>query len=100
MLAGENATDLDAEFQDFRAEFFSLLQFTGCIGVIENEWMQIAVTGMENIGEAQAVFYRRFFHAFEYERQFCARDGPVRAVVVGRNAPDRREGRLAAGPKQ
>ena len=36
----------------------------------------------------------------EHQRQLRARDGAVHAVIVGRDAADRRERGLAAGPEQ
>ena len=38
--------------------------------------------------------------AGQHVRQLAARDGAVHAVVVRRDAADRREGRLAAGPER
>src|SRR5262245_14873076 len=52
VLAGENAADLDAQLEDLSAEFLRLLQFARNIRVIENKRMQVAVAGMENIGDA------------------------------------------------
>ena len=62
--------------------------------------MQIAVAGVEHVGDAQAVVRRQFADALEHLRQPRARDGAVHAVIVGRDAPDRRERGLAAGPEQ
>ncbi len=62
--------------------------------------MQIAVAGVKDVGDAQAVFLRQLPHARQHLRQLGARDGAVHAVIVGRDAADRRERRLAAGPEQ
>ncbi len=62
--------------------------------------MQIAVAGMKHIGDAQAVFRRHLLHAVQHQRQLRARNGAVHAVIVRRDAADRRERRLAAGPEQ
>ena len=62
--------------------------------------MQIAVAGVEHVGDAQAVVRRQFADALEHLRQPRPRDGAVHAVVVGRDAPDRRERCLASGPEQ
>ena len=62
--------------------------------------MQVAVAGVEHIGDAQPVMLRQFAHALEHLRQSRPRDGAIHAVVVGRDASDRRERRLAAGPEQ
>ncbi len=100
VLAGQHAADLDAELQDFRAERLGLVELARLVGVVEDQRMQVAVAGMEHVGDAQAVVLRQFADALEHLRQPRARDGAVHAVVVGRDAPDRRERRLAAGPEQ
>src|SRR5690606_15602240 len=99
VLAGENAADLDAEAQDVGAEILRALQLVADIGVIEDQRMQIAVAGVEDIGDTQPVFFRKFAHAGQYARQFLARDGAVHAEIVGRDAADRRERRLAPRPE-
>ena len=72
----------------------------GDIGIVEDERMQVAVAGMEHIGDAQAVLLRHLFHLGQHLRQPGARNGAVHAEIVGRDAADRRERRLAAGPEQ
>src|SRR5262245_40977059 len=56
VLSGKNAANLDTKFKDVCAEFLGPLQLAGHIGVVENKRMQIAVAGMENIGNTQAIF--------------------------------------------
>src|SRR5438105_3567140 len=58
VLAGQHAADLDAELQNVRAEFFGALELTRLVGVVEDERMQIAVAGVEDIGDAQLVVLR------------------------------------------
>ena len=82
VLAGEHAADLDAQLEDLGAEFLRLLQLAWNIGIIENERMQIAVAGMEHIGDPQTVFCRHLFHALENQRQLRARNGAIHAEVV------------------
>ncbi len=55
MLAGEHAADLDAKPQNVGAEFFGALEFVRIVRIEEDERMQIAVAGMKDIGDAQAV---------------------------------------------
>ena len=100
VLAGQHAADLDAELEDLGAELLGAVEFAGLVGVVEDERMQIAVAGMEHVGDAQAVFLRQLRDAREHQRQLGARDGAVHAVVVRRDAADRRERRLAPGPEQ
>src|SRR3546814_10551746 len=100
MLAGQHAADLDAELQDVGAEVLRLLQLARLVGVVEDERMQVAVAGVKDVGDAQAVARAELAHALQHQRQARARDGAVHAVVVRRDAADRREGRLAPGPER
>ncbi len=62
--------------------------------------MQVAVAGMEHIGDPQAMKFGQVGDSLEHGRQFPARNGSVHAQIVGRNAADGRKCRLAAGPEQ
>ncbi len=100
VFAGQHAADLNAEPQDVSAEFFRRFQFARLVGVIHDQGMQIAVASMKDIRHPQAIAHRHLGHTFEDQRQLTARDGAIHAVIIGRNAADGREGRLAAGPDQ
>ncbi len=100
VFAGQHAADLDAQPQDICAERFRTIEFARLVGIVEDQGMQIAVPGMENIGDAQIVLRGQFLHAAQHQRQLRARDGAVHAIVIWRDASNRREGRLAAGPEQ
>src|SRR6476620_1030201 len=56
VLSGDRTTDLDAKLENPRAERFRPGDLIGNVGVIEDQWMQIAVAGMEYIHAAQAEF--------------------------------------------
>jgi len=83
MLAGDGAADLDAQFQQASAQFLGALQFAGLVGVEQDQRMQVAVAGMEDIGHAQSVFLGQLGGAPQHLGQGAARDGAVHAVVVG-----------------
>src|SRR5690606_16422482 len=55
MLACEAAPDLDAELKDIRAGFLRATKLLGVVGLEKNERMEIAVAGMENICDLEAV---------------------------------------------
>ena len=55
VLAGQHAADLDAEPQDVGAERLGALQLARLVGVVEDQRMQVAVAGVEDVGDAQAV---------------------------------------------
>ena len=59
MLAGQHAADLDAELQDLGAELLGAVEFARLVGIVEDQRMQIAVAGMKDVGDAQAVFLRQ-----------------------------------------
>ena len=62
VLAGQHAADLDAEPQDVGAECLGPLELARLVGVVEDQRMQIAVAGMEDIGDAQPVLLRQLAH--------------------------------------
>ena len=99
VLAGEHPADLDAHAQDIGAHLFHLLQFPRLVGVVQDQRVQVAVPGVEYVGDAEAVLLGQGADALEHMGQLVARDGAVHAVIVRRDAPHRREGRLAAGPE-
>src|SRR6266699_4440461 len=100
VLAGEHAADLDAKLEDVRAELFRTLELARLVGVVENERVEIAVAGMEDVGDGEPIGFGQLAHALEHLRQPRARDGAGHAGIVGRDAADRRERRLAPGPEQ
>src|SRR5271154_6553486 len=55
MLAGEHAADLDAKLENVGPERLRALQFPRLIGIVKDQRMEIAVTGMEHVGDAKAV---------------------------------------------
>ena len=54
VLAGQHAADLDAELQDVGAELFGAVELALFVGVVQNERMQVAVAGVEHVGDAEA----------------------------------------------
>src|SRR5262249_6435692 len=51
MLAGEHAAYLDAKLQDVRAERLRAFELAGIVRVVEDERVQIAVAGVEDVGD-------------------------------------------------
>src|SRR5882724_9985252 len=100
MFAGQDAAKLDATAQDVGAEGFRPLHLAGLVGVVEDQGMQIAVAGVKHVGDAETVLLRKLADAREGFRQRAAWYGAVHAEIIGRDAPDRRKRRLAAGPEQ
>ena len=69
MFAGQHAADLDAEPQYVGAEILGALQFARHIGVEQDQRMQIAVAGVKDIGDAQAMFLRQLADAGQHVRE-------------------------------
>ena len=61
--------------------------------------MQVAVAGMKHVGDLKPEAGRHLAHLGQHLGQAAARDGAVHAVVIGRDAADRRKRRLAAQPE-
>ena len=51
VLAGDGAADFHAQLQDAAAEFLGALQFAWLVGVEQDQRMQVAVAGMEHVGD-------------------------------------------------
>ena len=52
MFTGQHTAHLDTASQDIRAEFLGPFQLAGLVGIEQDQRMQIAVTGMEHVGNA------------------------------------------------
>ena len=55
MLTGQHTANLDTHFKNFGTKIFGGFQLARFIGIIQNQRMQVTVTGMENIGDTKAV---------------------------------------------
>src|SRR5690606_36879149 len=99
MLAGDRTPDLHAELEDSGAEFLGALDLVGRVGIEEDERMQIAVARMEDIGTAQTELVLHLLYRTQDAAEMAARNGPVHAVVVRRDAAGRRECVLAPRPE-
>src|SRR5438874_2486873 len=51
VLAGEHAANLNAELEDRGSELLGALELARHVGVIEDERMQVAVAGVEYVGD-------------------------------------------------
>src|SRR3982074_2513833 len=59
MFAGQHAAEFDADPKDIRAKSLCPLHLTVLVGIVQNQWMQIAVAGMKHVGDAQIVLFRQ-----------------------------------------
>ena len=90
----------DAKPQDLGAEGFGARQLALLHDVENDQGMQIAVAGMEDVAEAQLVFLGHLAHASSTLRQRMARNGAVHADHVGREPSHGGKRRLASRPNR
>jgi len=50
MLPGDRPAHRDTQLENLAAQFLGTQQFTGLVGVVENQGMEVAVTGVEHVG--------------------------------------------------
>ena len=53
VLAGQNAADFDTELENVGAELLGLFKLARIVGIVKDQGMQVAVAGVEHIGDAQ-----------------------------------------------
>src|SRR3546814_12995907 len=84
MRAGQHAADFDAELQDVGAEFLRPLQLARPVRVVEDQRVQVAVAGMEDVCDAEAVLPRHLVHALQDLGELVAREDR-KSVVLGKS---------------
>jgi hypothetical protein len=87
VLAGDGAAHRDAGLQDVGAEQLAAVQLVGVVGVEQDQRVQVAVAGVEDVAAAQAVLLLHRGDREQHVGQALARDGRVHAHVVGADAP-------------
>jgi len=100
VLARHRAAVSQTHAQDVARDRFGLVLFAFDACVVQHERMQVSVAGVEHVGDAEPVFLGQTRHGGEHLGQPLARYRAIDAVIVRRDAPDRRKRRLAAGPEQ
>ena len=63
VLAGQHAADLDAQPQDVAAEGLGTLELTRLIGIVKNQWVQIAIARVKDIRYTQTIMSRELRNA-------------------------------------
>src|SRR5262245_50134646 len=76
VLTGEGAPGVDAGVEDRRGELPRSLRLARA-RVVEDEWMKVAVAGVEHVADEQPVLLGELLDAPEHLRQPCAGDHPV-----------------------
>src|SRR5579862_5325950 len=96
VLAGDRAADIDAKLEDAIAELDGAFTIAGLVRVEQDQRMQIAVSGVEHVRAWQPVFARPRLDLAQHARQRGAWNGPIDAIVIGRDAPYGGERRLSS----
>ncbi len=98
MFAGNRTAQVDAHVQDLAGQRFGPFQRTGLAAVVENQRVQVAIPGVEDIGDAQVILFAQRFNFGERVPQPAARHHPILDNVVRAQPPDRGKGTLAPLP--
>src|SRR5262245_9900750 len=97
VLAREAAAHVDAQLEDLGARLLGSLGLGRIVGVVEDERMQVAVAGVEDVGHPETVVVADVRNLDQHLAEAPERDNAVHAVVVG-DAADGAERRLAPLP--
>src|SRR5262245_61444040 len=100
VLARQRAARVDARLEDRLGERASALGLALGPCVVEDERVEIAVAGVEDVADPQAVLDLELGDPAQDLGQLRARDDAVLDVVVARDAAHRRERRLPSLPEQ
>src|SRR5262249_42211752 len=100
VLAGEAASMRHAGAQDIARHLLGRLLRSRRALVIEHEWMEGAIAGVEDVGHSQATRLTHRLDLAQDRRKPCARNDAVLHDIVWADAPDRRERSLAPLPHQ
>ena len=100
VLAAQRAAGRGAHAHDLGARVDHPLLGAGHVGVPQDQRVQVAVAGVEDVGDAEARFARDLLDARQRRRQLGARHHAVDGVVVGREPADRGKRAFAARPER
>ena len=100
VLPGDGAAAPHAHAQDVAAQVLGPLLLAAVPGVVEHERVEVAVAGVEDVGDPQAVVLGHRLDLAQHRRDLGAGDGAVLDQVVGGDAPHRGEGALAPLPHE
>src|SRR5258708_28352086 len=98
MLAGDGTSQPHAGFQDIGPKQLAAAHLVRVFRVKQDQWMQIAVSGMKNVDTTQAVLALHFLDRAQHLRQSPPGYGGIHAPVVRADAACRRESVLASAP--
>ena len=99
MFARDRSAHFDAKLNNFIGALHCAAKLSFVARIERNDRVQIAIPGVKNVADLEAILFSDFFDALERGRKFRARDHAVLHVIGWRNAPHGAERVLAAFPK-
>src|SRR5687768_1962923 len=99
MFARDTATSANTGFHQLTSRFFHSMHLIGRAGIETDERMQISVTGMEHVGNAQLVTGSYAIGRVEYFGQAGTRHNCILDHGVRGDAPDSAKRAFARRPK-
>src|SRR5210317_2125874 len=83
VFTGDGSATLDAQLQNPATQLLGSFEFALVAGIVKNQRVQVAVTGVKHVGHGQTVLLRELPYPGQYRGQRLARDSAVYAVVIG-----------------
>src|SRR5271167_1211746 len=100
VFSGDGTARGQTEFENFIGERFRGFLLPLDMAIVENEWMEIAIAGMKDVGDAKTGFAAETRNLAHYLRQSRSRYHTVLDDVVRRDAAHGSEGGFASLPHQ
>jgi hypothetical protein len=100
VLTGQAAADFDAVADDFCGDVHRMLELLPVARIEKYYGVEIAVAGVKNVADVEAVLSADFVDATESLLKLRARNYSVENIVAGSNAAKCAEGVFAAFPEE
>lgn len=100
MFTGDGATELDAEADDLGGDIFSAVEGAGDATIEEDEWVEVSVSGVEDIGDGDLGSLADALDFAKGEAEFAAWDDAILDDEIGAQSSDGGEDALATFPDE
>ena len=100
MFAGERAADFEAVADDLGGGLHSAFELRGIARIVEDDGVEVAVTGVKNIADLKAELRADLLNAAKGLRKLRTRDDAIEDVIAGREAAECSESVLAPFPEE
>ena len=99
MFTGNRAAPLDAETENVAAELLGPFQLIRIVGIVKDQGVEIAVTGVKHVGDLQTIFSGELTNSSQDLGQFPTWNRAVHAVVIRRNSANGGKSRFPPLPE-